>query len=403
MQCVESVSFSVRVNGQFSEYFKPSRGIRQGDPISPYLFLLCSEGLSAMLKYNGQAHLARGIRVGIHAPWVSHLLFADDCLIFTQASALGATRLHAILESYRQGSGQLVNKEKSAVFFSGNCTDEMKQAVHSATGVNSEALGEKYLGLPTALVRSTDSEFEHIITKMRKLVRGWTPKTMSSAAREVLVKAICQAIPTYSMSCFRLSKKLCKKITNCVARFWWGGNEGKSKIHWRKWEKIAIPKSAGGMGFRDFELFNHAMLAKQAWRLLERPDSLCAWVIRGKYFHDKDFMLATRKRNSSHIWKAILYGRDALEKGLIKRVGDGSSINVWDDPWIPSHIKKTPVVRLADSEVIKVSELICSDSGQWNMEKINENFVEPDISAICSIPIGRLLVMFGLPLISYIG
>jgi hypothetical protein len=133
------------------------------------------------------------------------------------------------------------------------------------------------------------------------------------------------------------------------------------------------------------------MLAKQAWLLMGRLESLCARVIRGKYFHDKDFLMATRKRNSSHIWKAILHGRESLKKGLTKRVDDGTSINVWDDPWIPSHIKKTPVVRLPDSEVVKVNELLCSDSGQWNMEKIDETFVEPDISAICSIPVGRFI------------
>jgi hypothetical protein len=90
MKCVESVSLSVRVNGhQFSQIFKPTRGIRQGDPLSAYLFLLCAEGLSCMLKNSGLQFLAKGVRVGIHAPWVSHLQFADDCLIFTQASERG--------------------------------------------------------------------------------------------------------------------------------------------------------------------------------------------------------------------------------------------------------------------------------------------------------------------------
>jgi hypothetical protein len=93
MKCVQTMSLSIRVNGQFSEYFKPTRGIRQGDPISPYLFLLCVEGLSCLLKYSGPQYLSRGISVGIHAPWLSHLLFADDCLVFVQASTHGASRL----------------------------------------------------------------------------------------------------------------------------------------------------------------------------------------------------------------------------------------------------------------------------------------------------------------------
>lgn len=242
MKCVEIVSFSVRVNGVFSEIFKPTRGIRQGDPLSPFLFLICAEGLSCMLKNYGEAHLHRGIRVGIHCPWVSHLLFVDDCLVFTQATAEGAQRLRGVLELYRMGSGQLVNKQKSAVFFSSNCANESKQVFRQGSEILSEALGEKYLGLPTALGRSTDEQFEHIPTRIKKLVAGWAPKLMNTAGREVLIKSICQAIPTYSMSCFKLSKNMCKRITNIIARYWWGGEAENKKMHWKKMVRSSDPK-----------------------------------------------------------------------------------------------------------------------------------------------------------------
>lgn len=111
MKCVTSVSFSVRVKGQFSPEFKPSRGIRQGDPISPYLFLLCVEGLSCMLKGVGPQYIAiKGVQVSIHAPWISHLLFVDGCLVFAPATRRSADRVAAILDDYHCGSGQRVNK-----------------------------------------------------------------------------------------------------------------------------------------------------------------------------------------------------------------------------------------------------------------------------------------------------
>ena len=102
MRCVTSVSFSIKINGTLSDCFRPTRGIRQGDPISPYLFLLCADGLSSIMKAMGPVHLSRGVRVSVHSPWISHLLFADDCIIFSEASQNGADRLKNILEIYHR-------------------------------------------------------------------------------------------------------------------------------------------------------------------------------------------------------------------------------------------------------------------------------------------------------------
>lgn len=295
MKCVSSVSFSVKVNGVFSDEVRPSKGIRQGDPISPYLFLLCSEGLSSMIKSIGPQYVSRGVRVSRRAPWISHLLFADDCMIFTQASKRGTDRIAEILESYNRGSGQLVNKHKSAIFFSPNCEQDCKDIVHNSLQISTEAPGERYLDLPTAAERGAADVFNYVPARVRGFVGGWAEKNLSCAAQEVLLKANVQSVPTYPMSCFKLSPVVCRKLTSMVSNYWWGSSVDNHKIHWQWWEKLTRPKMQGGMGFRDFALFNQAMLGKQGWRLTMRPDSLCARVLKGKYFPDTDFLSATKK------------------------------------------------------------------------------------------------------------
>lgn len=163
----------------------------------------------------------------------------------------------------------------------------------------------------------------------------------------------------------------------------------KQKMHWRKWEDLATPKGEGGMGFKDFQLFNQSMLAKQGWRLMTQPESLCARVLRGKCFHGGDFMSARNKKNASHTWRAILYGREALKEGLIKRVGDGATIHAWDDPWIPGNTSRKPILKPTTANITMVSEIIDEESNTWDKEKLFENFILLDADAICKIPIGR--------------
>ena len=126
MKCGTSVRFSIRVNGELLPYFTPSKGLRQGDPVSPYLFLLCAEGFSSLLKYYGGL-VDRGIRVSYKSPWVSHLLFADDSLIFISATQQSAARLNAILEIYGSASGQRINRDNSAIYFSTNTSEPVRQ------------------------------------------------------------------------------------------------------------------------------------------------------------------------------------------------------------------------------------------------------------------------------------
>ena len=116
MMCVKTVSYLVLINGEPKGRIIPTRGLRQGDPISPYLFLLCMEGLSALLQKEVRMGRIMGVPVCRGAPKISHLLFADDSIIFCRATLEEANRVSQVLKDYERESGQKLNKEKHLSF-----------------------------------------------------------------------------------------------------------------------------------------------------------------------------------------------------------------------------------------------------------------------------------------------
>lgn len=287
--------------------------------------------------------------------------------------------------TYHKGSGQLINTHKSAVFFSSNCDEDMKASVKASLLIDTEALGEKYLGLPTAVGKVANGTFDYSADRIRSFVHGWGANNMNCAGREVPLKANAQAVPTYPMSCFKLPAPVCKKMKTYISNYWWGSSVDNHKIHWQRWTKLSTPKGEGGMGFRDLSLFNKALLGKQGWRLLVNPDSLCAKVLKGKYYPNSDFLSATRKKHASETWRAILFGREVLRKGAIKRVGPGTSVDIWKDSWLPSAVQMKPLARLGGVAVQRVDELFLPGTRSWNEELIRASFVVMDVEEILKL------------------
>ena len=175
---------------------------------------------------------------------------------------------------------------------------------------------ERYLGLPMAMGKSKVNTFEDLQEKITKRVMGWKEKTISKAGREVLIKTVAQTIPKYSMSLFELPTSICDNINSMMAKHWWGQNQEERRIYWINWTKLCTAKKGEGLCFRDLHAFNLAMLAKQAWRLIDDNHSLFYRVYKTLYFPNSSFMMAELGNNPSFMWRSLLSAREVIKEGI---------------------------------------------------------------------------------------
>ena len=307
MRCVQTVSYSVLINGKPCGNITLSRGLRQGDPLSPYLFLLFVEGLSTLLQTSVHQGLLRGVAAFQGAPMISHLFFVDDSLIFCKATREDCSNLEMILETYEQASGQQLNKYKTSLFFSRNTPLNIQDEINTQFGAKVIQQHEKYLGLPSLVGKNKCNTFRQLIERLDDKFSGWKEKLLSHVGKEILIKIVAQVVPTCTMTVFKLSNALCDEMTSMVRNFWWGQTHERTKMAWLSWDKICLLKEEGGLGFQDLKAFNLTSLAKQGWRLQNCTNTLVHKVFKAWYFPNGDFLSteASNGQNYKKFWKLL--------------------------------------------------------------------------------------------------
>ncbi|MCH80733.1 LINE-1 reverse transcriptase like, partial [Trifolium medium] len=317
--CVFAGSMSILVNGSPTREISIQRGLKQGDPLAPFLFLLVVEGLGGVMRKAVELNLFKGFTVGRDGVVVSHLQYADDTV-------------------YRG----------------------------SVAGV----VPFKYLGLPVGANPRRIATWEPLLEHIRRKLNSWGNKFISLGGRIVLLNSVLNSIPIFYMSFMKMPSQVWKKIISIQRDFLWGGVRGGRKISWVKWDVVCLKKCDGGLGVKDVRIMNLSLLAKWRWRILQNECSLWREVIAARYgthiSFSADWSGYTFPSNSSAWWKDLrdLEGAATspnwISGAMERRVGNGRTTTFWLQNWIGGSALRDKFPRLYS----------LSEQKQWHISEV---------------------------------
>ncbi|XP_050216415.1 uncharacterized protein LOC126667478 [Mercurialis annua] len=369
MHCISSSQMNLLWNGSASQEFKPSRGIRQGDPLSPYIFVLCMERLSHRICLAIQNREWSPIKLNRNGPDFSHLFFADDLVLFGKASEEQGLAIKSILEEFSNSSGLRVSLNKTKIFFSSNVQVQKAESIANVMGFQrTQDLGI-YLGVPLLHSRVTKDTYLYILEKIKKKLSGWNASLLSMAGRLTLAKSVLMAIPGYTMQTTALPKGLCDQINRLVRNFVWGNQNGSYKPSLVKWSDMCTPCRNGGSGIQDLKRQNNAFLMKIGYLVITNPELLWVQVIRSKYGWHNNGNSYKISGPCSILWRNLFHLWSTISFGIHWSLGDGSDINFWNDSWLGDlgPLKLLAFSPLNENDLSKkVKDVVSINSWNWD-------------------------------------
>ncbi|WJZ92594.1 hypothetical protein VitviT2T_011580 [Vitis vinifera] len=333
--CLSSVSYAVLVNGSAKGWVKASRGLRQGDPLSSFLFTLVADVLSRMLLRAEERNMLEGFRVGRNRTRVSHLQFADDTIFFSNTREEDLQTLKSLLLAFGHISGLKVNLDKSNIY---GINLDQAHISRLAETLECKASGWPilYLGLPLGGNPRAGGFWDPVIERISRRLDGWQKAYLSFGGRITLIQSCLTHMPCYFLSLFKLPASIAAKIERLQRDFLWSGiGEGK-KDHLVRWDVMCKPKEIGGLGFGNISLRNLALLGKWLWRYPREGSALWHQVILSIYgSHSNGWDANTIERWSHRCpWKAISQVFQEFSSFTRFVVGNGERIRFWEDLWL---------------------------------------------------------------------
>ncbi|WKA02253.1 hypothetical protein VitviT2T_020466 [Vitis vinifera] len=387
--CISTARFSVLVNGVPAGFFPSTKGLRQGDPLSPYLFVMGMEVLGILLRRAVEGGFLSGCSIregGESALNISHLFFADDTIIFCEANKEHLSHLSWVLFWFEAASGLKINLSKSEIIPVGEVDDIEELAAEVGCRVGS--LPSQYLGLPLGAPNRASSMWDGVEERVRRRLALWKRQYISKGGRITLIKSTMASIPIYQMSLFRMPNIVVRRLEKLQRDFLWGGGNMERKAHLVKWEIVCGDKGRGGLGLRRLGLMNKALLGKWIWRYACERENLWKQVIWAKYGQE-EYGWRSKKPNGAFgvgVWKEIMKENEWCWDSLELRVGKGNKIRFWTDVWCAGtalsqsfpHLFALAVDRNATVEEMWDQN---SDQGGWNLRFLR-NFNDWEVGMV---------------------
>ncbi|XP_058774729.1 uncharacterized protein LOC131649001 [Vicia villosa] len=294
---------SVLVNGSPTKEFKMGRGLRQGDPLSPFLFLIVAEAFSMMLKKAIGMGKFKGYKFDEGDERFSHLQYADDTLIICEKLWSNIWTIKGLILLFESMSGLKVNYLKSSLVGINVSQHWIMEAANILNcGISSLPLS--YLGLPIGENSKRLDTWSQVINTVKTRLSSWKNKHLSIGGRIVILKSVLFAIPVYFLSFFKIPPGIIFKLESIFKQFLWGGSEIERKINWVSWEKVCRPIEAGGLGIRNLGLFNTALLGKWKWKIRAGKKGIWFSALENRYGSNVE-ALRSGNNGSSRWWKDI--------------------------------------------------------------------------------------------------
>jgi hypothetical protein len=258
--CIFNSSMSVLVNGSPTEDFTVGRGLRQGDPLSPFLFLIAAEGLAGLMRRAVALGKFKGYQVSDNIQF-QMLQFADDTIILGEGTRENLWTIKTLLRSFELVSGLKINFIKSKLY-GVNVVPSFLEVGSAFLSCRSDTLPFKFLGIPVGANPRRRATWKSIVEKMEKRLSSWSSHHLSYGGRVTLINSVLSSLPLYFFFFFKASRCIIQHLVKIQRNFLWGGGIDDKKICWIKWDQICLPKDKGGLGVKNLELFNLSLLSK---------------------------------------------------------------------------------------------------------------------------------------------
>ncbi|GJX02447.1 putative RNA-directed DNA polymerase [Tanacetum coccineum] len=339
--CLRSGYSSILINGSPSKEFKFSKGLRQGDPLSPFLFIIAMEALHiALMEAREKGRSFKALHVEKFMAEISHLQYADDALLVGEWSEINITNLIRILRCFQVSSGLKVNLNKSRLMGVGVKNDEVKRVARSIKCKNG-SLPFIYLGLPVGSSMRKITSWEPIVSKLHLKLAKWKAKSLSFGGRLTLIKAVMSNLPTYYFSIYKAPNSVINRLEQIRRKFFWHGGVEEKKVSWVAWSKVAAPVKSGGLGIGSLKAFNLSNLSKWLWRW--HTDKEALWYHTLHSIHGPsggDFLKYTSIATKGSWYDILKACHDVnslnipIPSFFTRSIGEGVSVKFWDEVWL---------------------------------------------------------------------